>query len=154
MRLSLASLILSTLAVLAPMSHVIELPNKLSLDGGLWLAVQQHLYRGWGPLLGAPTEIGALASSLLLASRHRRTSLIRRPLLIAASGYVGMIAAFFTLNLPTNTAVATWTQATLPADWTSYRLRWELGHALAALLGLISLAAVILAYQRDHRSCP
>lgn len=33
-------------------AHVLELPNKLSLDGPLWLAVQQHLYRGWGPYIG------------------------------------------------------------------------------------------------------
>jgi hypothetical protein len=45
------------------MAHVLELPNKLALDGGLWLAVQQHLYRGWGPFLGGPAEIGALVTA-------------------------------------------------------------------------------------------
>jgi hypothetical protein len=43
---------LAILAALPPLAHVLELPNKLALDGELWLAVQQHLYRGWGPFLG------------------------------------------------------------------------------------------------------
>lgn len=68
-----ANLILAALAVLAPMAHVLELPNKLALDGALWLAVQQHLYRGWGPFFGAPVEIGAFGTALaLLILRHRR----------------------------------------------------------------------------------
>ncbi len=41
-----ANLACASAAVLAPMAHLLELPNKLALDGPLWLAVQQHLYRG------------------------------------------------------------------------------------------------------------
>ena len=39
----------------AGLAHAFELYNKMMLDGPLWLAVQQHLYRGWGPLI-APFE--------------------------------------------------------------------------------------------------
>jgi hypothetical protein len=46
------NLAFAILAVVAPLAHVLELPNKLALDGPLWLAVQQHLYRGWGPFFG------------------------------------------------------------------------------------------------------
>jgi hypothetical protein len=46
-----ANLILASAAVLVPMAHVLELPNKLTLDGPLWVAIQQHLYlamlRAW-----------------------------------------------------------------------------------------------------------
>lgn len=142
--LALANLAFSILAVLAPMAHLLELPNKLALDGELWLAVQQHLYRGWGPFLGGPAETGALATSVLIAFQHR-SSRILWPMLVACTGYVGMLAVFFTLNSPANAAVASWTPATLPADWASYRLRWELGHAIAALFSVISLAAVVRA---------
>ncbi len=85
----LANLVLSLLAVLAPMAHVLELPNKLSLDGELWLAVQQNLYRGWGPFLGGPVEIGALATSLFLALQRRRIGAESWPMLIASLGYAG-----------------------------------------------------------------
>ena len=54
----LLAFIVAILALLAPAAHVLELPNKLRLDGPLWLAVQQSLYAGWGPFICAPTEIG------------------------------------------------------------------------------------------------
>ena len=47
--LHVINLAVAILAVLAPLAHVLELPNKLSLDANLWLVVQQHLYGGWGP---------------------------------------------------------------------------------------------------------
>ena len=35
------------------MAHLLEQPDKLHLDGSLWLAVQQYLYDGWCPLIGS-----------------------------------------------------------------------------------------------------
>ena len=137
-----ANLILAIVAVLPPLAHLLELPNKLALDGPLWLAVQQHLYRGWGPFLGGPTEIGALATTLLLL-RRRRHGRTRRLTILAATAYAGMLAAFFMFNDPVNAALNAWTPATLPLNWPHYRLRWETGHALAALFSLIGLLAVI-----------
>lgn len=138
-----ANLILAILATVAPMAHVLELPNKLVLDGPLWLAVQQHLYRGWGPLLGGPAEIGALATTLVLLvvfqGKDRRT---RWLFALAAAAYALMLVSFFALNNPVNIAVSTWTPATLPSDWSNYRLRWEVGHALAALMSAVGLAAL------------
>ncbi len=143
-----ANLAFAVLAVLAPVAHVLELPNELALDGPLWLAVQQHLYRGWGPFLGGPVEIGALATSVLLAFRHRRHDPAYRPMLAASLAYAGMIATFFILNRPVNVALGAWTPATLPPDWASHRLRWEIGHAIAALLSLAGLSAVLRARKR------
>ena len=141
-----ANLILAIVAVLPPLAHLLELPNKLVLDGSLWLAVQQHLYRGWGPFLGGPTEIGALATTLLLLVRRRRLGRTRRLTILAAAAYAGMLAAFFVFNEPVNAAVNAWTPATLPSNWANYRLRWEAGHALAAVFSLIGLMALIRSY--------
>jgi hypothetical protein len=145
------SLIIAVLALLAPAAHVLEMANKLALDGPLWLAVQQHLYRGWGPIIGAPTEIGGLLVNLALALRGRRHGAARRACALAACAYAGMIAAFFRFNAPVNAAVNGWTAATLPSDWPAYRWRWEIGHAIAALLGAIALAAVIRASLAEAR---
>jgi hypothetical protein len=60
-----SNLVLAAAAVLAPMAHVLELPSKLILDGPLWVTVQQHLYRGWGPVFGGPIEVAALATVAL-----------------------------------------------------------------------------------------
>lgn len=62
--LALACIVLAGLTVLAPAAHVLEAPNKLTLNGASWLFVQQRLYRGWGPLIGAPAEILGLLLSL------------------------------------------------------------------------------------------
>lgn len=144
-KLRWVNLITALVVLLPPMAHVLELPNKVALDGALWLAVQQHLYRGWGPFFGGPAELIALTTTLaLLAARrgHRPTC---QPTLLAAIAYMGMVVTFFLFNAPVNKAVSTWTVTTLPADWATYRLRWELGHVLAALLAIIGLAAVVRA---------
>jgi hypothetical protein len=57
----------------------------------------------------------------------------------------------FFLNLPVNTAVASWTPTTLPSNWMTYRLRWEAGHAIAALLAIISLTTLIWTYAKEMR---
>jgi len=142
-----ACVIFAACAVLAPAAHVLEMPNKFRLDGPLWLAVQKTLYNGWGPFIGAPTEIGSLVLCLVLSWRaeDRRA---RRLWLLAACAYGAMLAAFFALNAPVNAALVAWQPDTLPADWASYRARWELGHGLAALFSALGLLLVLRAYRR------
>ena len=139
----------AVLVVLAPMAHVLELPNKFALDAELWLAVQQHLYRGWGPYLGGPTEIGALLTSIWLVYLRRRSSTVLAPTVLASAGYAGMLVAFFLLNQPVNVAVASWTPTSMPSDWASYRTRWEAGHAIAAMLSVVSFTALAMAYVKE-----
>jgi hypothetical protein len=133
------------------MAHVLELPNKLALDGKLWLAVQQHLYRGWGPVLGGPAEIGALLTAAALLFVRRSNSRTRQLTAIATAAYGAMIVAFFVFNAPVNEAVRGWTPTMLPNDWPAYRLRWETGHALAAVLAVVGLVAMIRAYFVEMR---
>lgn len=147
-----ANLILACLAALAPLAHVIELPNKLALGGPLWLAVQQHLYRGWGPFLGAPAEIGALTVTLILLFVRRKEGKTARLMFLAAAAYAAMIATFFLFNNPVNESLNGWTPATLPPNWTNYRLRWETGHALAALLAVVALVAVARSWLMEVKS--
>lgn len=56
-----------------------------------------------------------------------------------------MLGAFFAFNAPVNAALAQWSAPTLPADWPSYRLRWELGHALGCVLALVAFGAPLRA---------
>jgi hypothetical protein len=140
------NLVAAILAVLAPAAHVLEMPNKLLLDGTTWLVVQQNLYRGWGPFLAGPSEIVALLTSLALLVLLRRKPLQRETFALAAFCYAGMIAAFFLANEPVNRLVSRWTPATLPADWPHYRILWEGGHAASAMLGAIALLAIAAAF--------
>jgi hypothetical protein len=151
--LRIANLVLAVLATLPPIAHVLELPNKIVLDAPLWLGIQQHLYRGWGPFFGGPVEILALVTALALLILRRHDRVPMRVTLVAAIAYAGMIATFLVFNNPVNAALNTWTPSTIPPDWGSYRLRWEVGHALAAILSGIALAALVRAWliERDRR---
>ena len=142
------NLLLAAVAVTAPAAHVLELPNKLALDGPLWLAVQQQLYQGWGAVFG-PVEIAALATSLALLALRRGHGAAARFTWVAVTAQALMLVVFFVFNNPVNIAFSSWTVATLPADWPDYRLRWEIGHALAAVLAVTALLALIAAWRRD-----
>jgi hypothetical protein len=128
----------------ATLAHVFELPNKMMVDGPLWLAIQQNLYRGRGPMI-APFEITAIVTAwiLVLLERERRRTFA--PTLLAALSLTTMLGVFFVLNAPVNAAFAQWTVATLPPDWASYRLRWEFGHAVGCALALVAFGALLRA---------
>ncbi len=145
----LLALVIAVLALLAPAAHVLELPNKLKLDGPLWLSVQQSLYRGWGPFIGAPTEIGGLALAIVCAA-FSKLSRARMLWLAAAACYVVMLIAFFMFNAPANAAIDSWTAATLPADWSHWRAKWETGHAIAAVFAAGALIFVFSARSLDR----
>lgn len=136
------NLVIAFIATTAPLAHVLEAISKLTLDGPLWLAIQQHLYRGWGPVFG-PVEISALATSAWLLFALREDVPLRRTYLIATLCYAAMLACFFIFNGPVNAALNTWTATTLPPDWSQYRLKWEAGHALAALFAVIAFVTLI-----------
>jgi anthrone oxygenase-like protein len=143
------SLLATAVPLGATVAHVMELPNKLVLDGPLWLAVQQNLYRGWGPFIG-PFEIVAIATTWALAylvrARHPAFALT----FVAALCLSAMLLAFFLFNAPVNAAFAGWTAETLPADWPDYRQQWELGHAIAFVLALIAFCTLLRAASSRH----
>src|SRR6516165_1578824 len=101
------NLFLAFIATIAPLAHVLELPSKLMLDGPLWLAIQQHLYSGWGTLFG-PVEIAALFLSGVLLISNWRTR-VRSRYAVAFVCYAGMIGVFFLFNAPVNEALSVWT---------------------------------------------
>ncbi len=123
-------------------AHILELPNKLTLKGTLWLMVQQNLYRGWGPFIGPFEVMAVIASWILLYLTGKKRSLFGLTL-IASCLLTGALAIFFILNAPVNAAFASWTPATLPTDWSGYRLRWELGHAISYVLVLVAFVALL-----------
>ncbi|HSM94629.1 MAG TPA: hypothetical protein VLT91_01200 [Rhizomicrobium sp.] len=144
-----ASLVLAFIATTAPTAHVLEMISKLTLDGPLWLAIQQKLYRGWGPVFG-PVEIGCLILSFALFIRTRPDRPASGIYLLAMLCYAAMLASFFIFNAPVNAAVNVWSAATLPANWSDYRLRWEIGHALTAALALIAFLAQLHAWRKTR----
>ena len=113
--LRIANLVIAFIATTAPIAHALEMISKLTLDGRLWLEIQQHLYRGWGEIFG-PVEIVAFLSTLALLVVTRRDRSTRRAYFVALVCYAAMLADFFIFNLPVNEALRGWTPVTLPPD--------------------------------------
>jgi len=88
-------------------------------------------------------EIVAFLSTLALLFVTWQDRSSRRAYLIAMVCYAAMLADFFIFNRPVNEAVRDWTPVTLPSNWSDYRLRWEIGHALTALFSVIAFATLI-----------
>jgi hypothetical protein len=115
-------------------AHVAELPGKLRLAGTDWLTVQHNLYIGFGPI-GAVVEPLAILLAWTLAFRLRRSGRPGFVPALAAALCVSVGLAVWALVVsPVNAVVDGWTAATLPADWTAWRNRWEIGHAIHAAL--------------------
>jgi len=136
------NLIIAFIATTAPMAHALEMVSKLKLDGPLWLGIQQHLYRGWGEAFG-PVEILALLTTLSLLVMRWHDRRTRSACFIAALCYAAMLIDFFAFNQPVNQAVNGWTIDTLPANWSTYRAQWEVGHALTAVFSITAFVALI-----------
>lgn len=138
-KLTAVTLIVAFIATLAPFVHVLEMISKLTLDGPLWLSIQQNLYRGWGPALGPFIVLALLLSLTHIVLRYEP----RHAFIQAALCYAAMLVCFFVFNDPVNKALTGRTAATLPPEWSSYRLRWEMGHFISAVFSALGFVALL-----------
>jgi hypothetical protein len=125
--------------------HVMEIPGKLRLSGAEWLAVQHNLYIAFGPPLGAGIEIAAIALAWLTVLLVRRRHPAFAWTLAAAFCVTAGLVAWGLVVAPVNTVLNGWTPTTLPPDWTAWRDRWELGHALHATLFALGFGCLVMA---------
>jgi hypothetical protein len=137
-------------ALLGPAAHVLEIPGKLRLAPEAWLTVQQNLYAAFpviGALgyVGAPLVVGAFAWSV-------RGTAEARAAWIAAGLVAVALVAWMLIVSPVNGRIAAATPATLPPDWTAWRMRWETGHAVAALLVVVALVVLLRGVLRQARA--
>jgi hypothetical protein len=135
------AIVLTALALGPGMAHVMELPNKLPMSREAYLTVQR-VYRGWNRL--AFVVIGALVATLLLTIFAEGDAFV--PALIAFLAIVATQIVFWTLTFPVNRATRNWTS--VPDDWQRLRDRWELSHAVSAVLNFIAVVCVTIAALR------
>jgi hypothetical protein len=143
-----ASLFLTALAAGVALSHALEMPRQLGLNGDTWIRVQQGLSQGFSTFR-ALVESGAIVSTAALLVLVRD----QRPAAGLTAIALGLLAAelvvWFAVVGPISSAGSTWTVATLPANWTDARAQWEYGHIARAALLIASLAALIAATLAD-----
>lgn len=145
------SLLLSALGTGLVLSHVLERSPKATLSAPVYRQVQQRLYRPFGPF-AAINEPGALLSSLatLLLVRKRRT--IFRLTLVGVLCHIANTLLWAVLIRPVNQQVETWTDETVPTNWTQCRDRWENLHAVRAVLSVVGLSTQLAATLEDPSS--
>src|SRR5215216_5502723 len=123
--LRLLAVLLTAVAMAAGFAHLLELPNKISLERQEYLTVQQ-LYRGWA-LLGF-VVVGALLITGIVAVMVRARSTEFYLTLGAALCIALSLVIFFLFTYPANQQTQNWT--TMPENWEMLRRQWEYSHAV------------------------
>jgi hypothetical protein len=152
--------LLAAVAMALALAHALEMPGKLRLSREDYLVVQPIYYPGF-TFGGIAEPLGLLATALLLfltPAGSREFWLI----LIALLGLVAMQAVYWVVTHPINRfwlrdeglggagadffAFDPTRRAGAGDDeWTALRNRWEYSHVARALLGIVSLLALVVA---------
>jgi hypothetical protein len=143
-----ASLFLTALLSGMLFCHVLEMPEKMKLSPSTWLTVQQTLYNKFGPTASVLEPL-AIVFTLVALYTVRGRRLTFALTLVAAICLIAHLISWFAVVNPVNIRVNSWSERTIPANWTSARDRWEYGHAAGAGLALVALASLSWAALSD-----
>lgn len=139
-----SNLLFAALGFGLTLAHTLELPGKRKLDGAEWLAVQHTFYGGFA-IVGGIAEVLGLCSAILALVMLRTNRTARVGTAIAAVCFLGMLGCYWFGNRPINADVAAWTATTLPADWMTYRDRWDAFHATSTVFAAVAFVALAFA---------
>jgi hypothetical protein len=139
----LTTVMLTALSMGTALTHLLEMPAKITLDGALWLTLLQTLYPPGFGTMGAFFEVGAVAATVVLAFLvyHRRPAFAWT--LVSVSCLAAAHVVFWVWVVPVNATMLPLTPETLPADWMRLRDQWEYSHAARAVLQVVALAALV-----------
>ena len=138
----LLALVLTALALVPEGAHVLQLPNKLPMSRDAYLAVQQ-VYRGWNRV-GVAVLPAVIATLWLALIADKATE---APAAIAFVAMLMTQLVFWSFTFPVNRLTHNWTYA--PENWERLRDRWEISHAVNAMLIFIALVCVAVAALRS-----
>ncbi|HEY2835799.1 MAG TPA: hypothetical protein VGI89_04455 [Rhizomicrobium sp.] len=132
------AIILTGLALVAPMAHLYELPRKIGLSKERYFVVQE-IYQGW-VLAGFLLPL-ALITDLALAFASRDGA---RLLAAIAAGLIAInLIIFMIWTQPVNRVTNNWTVQT--ENWQALRQQWEYSHAVNAGVTLAAFIAITIA---------
>ena len=110
----------------------------------MFLAIGHTMIGNLAPVMPVLVMLAALSQGLLLVQLRSRGSSAFLPSLIGFVMFLIAVAVTLLVEVPIDNQIRSWTPASLPADWTLIRDRWETFHVLrtfSALGGLIMLTA-------------
>jgi hypothetical protein len=132
------AIIITGLALVAPMAHLYELPRKIGLSQTRYFVVQE-IYQGWF-LVGFLLPL-ALIADLVLAFESKSGA---RYLAAAAAALIAVnLIIFIIWTQPVNHVTNNWTIQT--ENWQTLRRRWEYSHAVNAGVTFLAFVAVTIA---------
>jgi hypothetical protein len=145
------AILLAALTLGLSFCHLMQLPSRLGWDQYLWVGstVQGGLYAMFGSV-GAALFIATVIVLGLLAFFLREHGRPGYALTLAAALlFVLALVLWGVLVYPVNVELAKWVNGPVPADWTSYRARWEWGHAVIACVELLGFAVLVWSVLED-----
>ena len=145
------ALMLGALTLGMGLCHLLQLPARMGWDQYLWVGstVQGGLYSLFGSV-GAVIDIATVITLGLLTylvREHHRPGVMLA--LSAALLFAIGLLLWWVLVYPVNVELAKWVNGPVPSDWTTYRSRWEWGHATISLFELLGFAALIASILAD-----
>ena len=135
--LQFVAMVLTALALIPGGAHLFALSNKINLGESDYF-ITQSVYRSWA-LLGI-VLIGAAIANVVLALLIRAQRAPSIFALISGLCLVATLAIFFAFTYPANQATNNWTH--VPADWEQLRWRWELSHAVNAVITFFAFCSL------------
>jgi uncharacterized membrane protein len=145
-----ASLFLTALNLGLGFSHILQAGPKLEWPGTLWRTTMETLYRNYA-VVGGVVEIGSILAAWMVAFLLRRQwpaqGWAMGAALLLTLGFLGVWVGFIT---PLNAIFATWTPATVPADWQRPAMAWEVWHAVKFGVTTLAFLALTLAALADR----
>jgi uncharacterized membrane protein len=97
----------------------------------------------YGPIMSVLMPAAVLSTLLSALLVYRRQATAGYLVLAGFACVVGATGITLLVNVPIDEMMAGWTLATLPADWTQVRDRWETFHTVRTFLSLGGLAATL-----------
>ena len=146
-----AAVMLAALTLGLGLCHLMQLPSRMGWDQYLWVGSTVQggayaLFGSVGAIIFVATVI-ALALNAYFVREHGRPGF--KLAAVAAALFALALVLWWVLVYPVNVELAKWVDGPVPADWTSYRARWEWGHAAIALVELAGFAALVGAVLAD-----
>jgi hypothetical protein len=152
--LQVLAAVLVALVLATTFAHVLELPAKLGYDASLYVELQKSLYQQWGPPnpAGFLEPVAIVAVVILAMTTRRNPSAFRLAVAAALVLLVAFPLLYFWRVEPANEYFRALLEGnTIPADWVSWRLRWETGHLARFVAHLTAFVLLIASLTQSVR---
>jgi hypothetical protein len=135
--------VLAALTMGMTFSHFLQMHSKMEMSGPLWLTLQHSLYTAYRTI-GGPIEVGAMLFAATLAYLVRADC---RSFQLTSGATILLAVAFFAVwigfTYPVNARTLTWSEGSLPPDWSRWRAQWEYSHAVRFVLQFVAFCLLV-----------